>query len=64
MLTPEFVRSKLFKPFVSTKQSGFGIGAYIRSALLGHSDPDWYRREQLTQRWRNYGRHLGRHLRR
>ena len=43
---------------------GFGIGAYIRDALLIHSDPEWYRGEQLTQRWRNYGRHLGRYLRR
>ncbi len=27
-MTPEFVRSGLFKPFVSSKQSGFGIGAF------------------------------------
>lgn len=27
-MSPEFVRSRLFKPFVSTKQGGFGIGAY------------------------------------
>ena len=27
-MTPEFVRSGLFKPFVSSKQGGFGIGAF------------------------------------
>ena len=27
-MSPEFVRTKLFKPFVSSKQGGFGIGAY------------------------------------
>ena len=27
-MTPEFVRTGLFKPFVSSKQGGFGIGAF------------------------------------
>lgn len=27
-MTREFVRDELFKPFVSTKESGFGLGAY------------------------------------
>jgi signal transduction histidine kinase len=27
-MNPDFVRSGLFKPFVSTKAGGFGIGAY------------------------------------
>lgn len=27
-MTPEFIRNGLFKPFVSSKQGGFGIGAY------------------------------------
>ncbi|MFN3988648.1 MAG: XrtA/PEP-CTERM system histidine kinase PrsK [Erythrobacter sp.] len=27
-MSPEFVRSSLFKPFVSSKSGGFGIGAY------------------------------------
>ena len=27
-MTPEFIRSALFKPFVSSKPGGFGIGAY------------------------------------
>ena len=33
-MSPEFVRSKLFKPFVSSKQGGFGIGAYEARELL------------------------------
>jgi putative PEP-CTERM system histidine kinase len=33
-MSSEFVRSKLFKPFVSTKQSGFGIGAYEARELI------------------------------
>ncbi len=33
-MTPEFVRSRLFKPFVSTKPGGFGIGAYEARELV------------------------------
>lgn len=33
-MSPEFVRNKLFKPFVSTKQSGFGIGAFEARELV------------------------------
>ncbi len=33
-MSPEFVRAKLFKPFVSSKQGGFGIGAYEARELL------------------------------
>ncbi|MBW0145623.1 XrtA/PEP-CTERM system histidine kinase PrsK [Sphingomicrobium clamense] len=31
----EFVRSRLFEPFASTKDGGFGIGAYEARALIG-----------------------------
>ena len=27
-MSPQFVRDGLFKPFVSTKESGFGLGAF------------------------------------
>jgi putative PEP-CTERM system histidine kinase len=33
-MSPEFVRSKLFRPFISSKQGGFGIGAYEARELL------------------------------
>ncbi len=33
-MSPEFVRSKLFKPFVSTKNGGFGIGAFEARELV------------------------------
>ena len=33
-MSPEFVRSRLFKPFVSTKPGGFGIGAYEARELV------------------------------
>ncbi|MFM5895730.1 MAG: XrtA/PEP-CTERM system histidine kinase PrsK [Novosphingobium sp.] len=33
-MSPEFVRSRLFKPFDSTKQGGFGIGAYEARELV------------------------------
>lgn len=33
-MSPEFVRSRLFKPFVSTKEGGFGIGAYEARELV------------------------------
>ena len=33
-MTPEFVRSNLFKPFVSSKQGGFGIGAFEAREMI------------------------------
>lgn len=33
-MSPDFVRSKLFKPFVSSKSGGFGIGAYEARELV------------------------------
>ena len=30
----EFIRTRLFQPFASTKESGFGLGAYEAHALL------------------------------
>ena len=33
-MSPEFVRNGLFKPFVSSKASGFGIGAYEARELI------------------------------
>lgn len=33
-MTPEFVRGSLFKPFVSSKQGGFGIGAFEARELV------------------------------
>ena len=33
-MSPEFVRSTLFKPFVSTKADGFGIGAFEARELI------------------------------
>jgi len=33
-MSPDFIRTKLFKPFVSTKQGGFGIGAYEARELV------------------------------
>ena len=33
-MSPEFVRSRLFKPFDSTKPGGFGIGAYEARELV------------------------------
>ena len=33
-MSPEFVRSALFKPFVSSKNGGFGIGAYEARDLV------------------------------
>lgn len=34
-MSEDFVRSRLFQPFVSTKEKGFGIGAYEARALVG-----------------------------
>ena len=33
-MSEEFVRTRLFQPFVSTKESGFGIGAYEARTLV------------------------------
>ena len=33
-MTTDFVRSQLFRPFASTKEGGFGIGAYEARALI------------------------------
>ncbi len=33
-MAEEFVQTRLFQPFVSTKESGFGIGAYEARALI------------------------------
>ena len=33
-MSDEFVRTRLFQPFASTKQSGFGIGAYEARSLV------------------------------
>lgn len=33
-MSAEFIRARLFQPFVSTKESGFGIGAYEARALI------------------------------
>lgn len=33
-MSPDFVRTKLFRPFVSTKQGGFGIGAFEARELV------------------------------
>ena len=33
-MSPEFVRNDLFRPFVSTKTNGFGIGAYEARKLI------------------------------
>ncbi|MDT0507966.1 PEP-CTERM system histidine kinase PrsK [Novosphingobium sp. MMS21-SN21R] len=33
-MSAEFIRNRLFKPFVSTKQGGFGIGAYEARELV------------------------------
>ncbi|MBV7259838.1 XrtA/PEP-CTERM system histidine kinase PrsK [Erythrobacter crassostreae] len=33
-MTPEFVRSGLFKPFISSKQGGFGIGAFEAREMI------------------------------
>ena len=33
-MSPDFVRNRLFKPFVSSKQGGFGIGAFEARELV------------------------------
>ena len=52
-MSPEFVRNRLFKPFDSTKQGGFGIGAYeareLVRAMSGRLEVDSH--EQLGTRF-------------
>ena len=52
-MSPEFVRTRLFKPFVSTKSGGFGIGAFeareLVQAMRGTLDVD--SREGLGSRF-------------
>ena len=52
-MSPEFVRSRLFKPFDSTKQGGFGIGAYEARELVRamHGRLDVESREGLGTRF-------------
>ena len=33
-MTPEFIRDTLFRPFGTTKKSGYGIGAYQARELI------------------------------
>ena len=33
-MSEDFIRTRLFQPFVSTKENGFGIGAYEARALI------------------------------
>ena len=37
-MSPAFVRDKLFKPFVSSKPDGFGIGAFEARQLAAAMD--------------------------
>jgi putative PEP-CTERM system histidine kinase len=52
-MSPDFVRTKLFKPFVSSKQGGFGIGAFeareLVKAMQGRLDVE--SREELGSRF-------------
>jgi putative PEP-CTERM system histidine kinase len=52
-MSPEFIRTRLFKPFVSTKSGGFGIGAFeareLVRAMRGNLDVD--SREGLGSRF-------------
>ena len=33
-MSPEFIRSRLYQPFASTKENGFGVGAFEARALI------------------------------
>lgn len=52
-MTPEFVRTRLFKPFDSSKPGGFGIGAYEARELVRamHGRMDVESREGLGTRF-------------
>src|SRR3546814_7930106 len=51
-MSPSFIRDQLFKPFVSTKSGGFGIGAFesreIARSMGGHLEV-WSREGQGTR---------------
>lgn len=52
-MSPDFIRSRLFKPFVSSKPGGFGIGAYEARELVRamHGRLDVESREGLGSRF-------------
>jgi len=52
-MSPDFVRNRLFKPFVSSKQGGFGIGAFEARELVRamHGRLDVESREGLGSRF-------------
>ena len=52
-MSPDFIRTRLFKPFVSTKPGGFGIGAYEARELVRamHGRLDVESREGLGSRF-------------
>ena len=52
-MSPEFVRTRLFKPFVSSKSGGFGIGAFEARELVRAMDGqlDVESREELGTRF-------------
>ncbi|NBC36375.1 PEP-CTERM system histidine kinase PrsK [Novosphingobium sp. FSY-8] len=52
-MSPDFIRTRLFKPFVSTKAGGFGIGAYEARELVRamHGRLDVESREGLGTRF-------------
>ncbi len=52
-MSPDFVRTRLFKPFVSSKPGGFGIGAYEARELVRamHGRLDVESREGLGSRF-------------
>ena len=37
-MSPQFIRNALFKPFISKKQGGFGIGAFEARELVRAMD--------------------------
>lgn len=52
-MSPEFIRTRLFKPFVSSKSAGFGIGAFEARELIHamHGRLDVESREGLGTRF-------------
>src|SRR3546814_11843516 len=57
-MSPSFIRDQLFKPFVSTKSGGFGIGAFesreIARSMGGHLEV-WSREGQGRSEERRVG---------